>query len=75
MPRLAGCQGNPQQHLAIQQTVLHSMSTRSLNCSLHCHCGCFFLPVQLEKAGMTPGLRAMGDKLYSLDELEVRPGA
>lgn len=26
---------------------------------------------QLEKAGMTPGLRAMGDKLYSLDELEV----
>lgn len=30
------------------------------------------LPVQLEKANMTPGLRAVGDKTFSLDELEVR---
>jgi hypothetical protein len=27
--------------------------------------------LQLEKASMTPGLRAVGDKTYSLDELEV----
>jgi hypothetical protein len=27
--------------------------------------------MQLEKANMTPGLRAVGDKTYSLDELEV----
>lgn len=44
-------------------------------CGQFPHSGCCLVClifVQLEKASMTPGLRAVADKMYTLDELEVR---